>query len=138
FWHPVLVLPQEGAKMSFDLSDDVTRYQVLIAAHTADGRLGALEAEIEARKPFSLEPKLPVEISAGDRIDVPVSLANDTDASRTVTVTAQPKGLSLVQGAAEDQLTLAPQQSARRVFRFKPSIVEGVAELRLTGRCDPF
>ena len=29
--------------MSFDLSDEVTRYQVLVAAHTLDGRLGALE-----------------------------------------------------------------------------------------------
>ncbi|HEY1378997.1 MAG TPA: alpha-2-macroglobulin family protein, partial [Gemmataceae bacterium] len=78
FWHPVLVLPKDGAKVSFDLSDDVTRYQVLVAAHTLDGRLGALTTEIEARKPFSLEPKLPVEITAGDRIDIPVTLANDT------------------------------------------------------------
>ena len=38
FWHPVLVLPKDGAKVSFDLSDEVTRYQVLIAAHTLDGR----------------------------------------------------------------------------------------------------
>jgi hypothetical protein len=138
FWHPVLVLPAEGAKVSFDLGDEVTRYQVLVAAHTGDGRLGALETEIEARKPFSLEPKLPAEISAGDRIDVPVTLANDTDASRVVTVTAHPKGLTLTQGAAQDRVTLSPQQSARRVFRFRPAIVEGTAELRLTGRCDPF
>ena len=45
FWHPVLVLPKDGAKVSFDLSDDVTRYQVLVAAHTLDGRLGALETD---------------------------------------------------------------------------------------------
>jgi hypothetical protein len=138
FWHPVLVLPQDGAKVSFDLSDEVTRYQVLLAAHTLDGRLGTVESAIEARKPFSLEPKLPVEITAGDRIDVPVTLANDTDASRTVTVTAKPKGLTLTRGSLEDRLTLAPKQSARRMFSFQPTIAEGTAELRLIGRCELF
>jgi hypothetical protein len=138
FWHPVLVLPKDGAKVSFDLSDEVTRYQVLVAAHTLNGRLGALETQIEARKPFSCEPKLPVEITAGDRIDVPVTLANDTDASRDVTIAAMPKGLTLNGGGLEQRLTLAPQQSARRVFSFQPSIPEGTAELRLVGRSAPF
>src|SRR5207249_12230501 len=71
-------------------------------------------------------------------IDVPVTLANDTDASRTVAVTAHPKGLTLTRGSLGDTVTLAPQQRARRVFRFQPTITEGTAELRLTGRCDPF
>jgi hypothetical protein len=137
-WQPVLVLPADGAKVSFDLSDEVTHYQVLVAAHTPDGRLGALETAVEARKPFSMEPKLPVEITAGDRIDVPVTLANDTDASRTVAVVAQPKGLNLVRGNPEELVTLAPHQSARRVISFQPSIVEGTAELRFIGRSQPF
>jgi hypothetical protein len=137
FWHPVLVLPKDGATVSFDLGDDVTRYQVLVAAHTLDGRLGAVESLIEARKPFSVEPKLPVEITAGDRIDVPVTLANDTDASRLVTINAQPKGLTLI-GSAERRLTLTAQQRARQVFQFQPSIVEGKAELRFDGKCEPF
>ncbi len=138
FWHPVLILPKAGAKVSFDLSDEVTRYQVLVAAHTLDGRLGAVEGAIEARKPFSLESKLPVEITAGDRIDVPVTLANDTEASRAVAVTAESKGLTLVRGKLDDRLTLEPRQSARRVFSFQPSIAEGTAELRLSGRSDGF
>ena len=33
---------------------------------------------------------------------------------------------------------MAPQQSARRVFSFQPTIAEGIAELRLAGRSDPF
>src|SRR5262249_58844220 len=35
YWHPVLVLPRDGTTVSFDLSDAVTRYRVLTAAHTA-------------------------------------------------------------------------------------------------------
>jgi hypothetical protein len=137
YWHPVLVLPKDGAHVSFDLSDAVTRYRVLAAAHTTDGRLGALTTQIEARKPITLEPKLPVEITAGDKIDVPLTIANDTNAARAVNVEAKPQGLTLSRGSLESRLTLAPEQRTRWVFRFQPTIPEGTAELRFSGRCDP-
>ena len=36
----MLVLPQTGkATVEFQLSDDIARYQVLVAGHTADGRI---------------------------------------------------------------------------------------------------
>ncbi len=34
FWHPVLVLPDGTAEISFDLGDSLTTYQVIVAAHT--------------------------------------------------------------------------------------------------------
>ena len=69
-----------------------------------------------------------MEITAGDRIDVPVALANDSDDSRAVTVDVQIKGLTLTEGKLDDRLTLAPQQTARGVLHLKPTIVEGAAE----------
>jgi hypothetical protein len=137
FWHPVLVLPREGAKVSFDLADEVTRYQVLVAAHTTDGCLGAVETQFEARKPITVEPKLPVEISAGDRVDVPVACTNDTDTPRAVTLAGLAKGLNLL-GNSGESLTLSPQQSGRRVFSFQPAMAEGKAELRLSANSQPF
>jgi len=51
YWHPVLVLPDTGrATVEFQLSDDVAGYQVLVAGHTIDGRIGAVTKTIEARK----------------------------------------------------------------------------------------
>ena len=41
YWHPVLVLPDGKAEVSFDLCDSVTTFQVTAFAHTLDGRLGA-------------------------------------------------------------------------------------------------
>ena len=64
YWHPVLVLPDSGrTKVEFQLSDDIARYQVLVAGHTIDGRIGAITKTIEARKPFTVDPKLPLEIT---------------------------------------------------------------------------
>ena len=44
YWHPVLVLPDGKAEVSFDLCDSVTTFQVTAFAHTLDGRLGAGDA----------------------------------------------------------------------------------------------
>jgi MG2 domain len=49
FWHPALIVPGEGLSVTFDLSDLVNRYQILAAAHTLDGRLGAVKSELIAR-----------------------------------------------------------------------------------------
>jgi hypothetical protein len=57
YWHPVLVLPETGrAKVEFQLSDDVARYQVLVAGHTLDGRVGGTVRTIEAVNPAPTIP----------------------------------------------------------------------------------
>ena len=78
----MLVLPDDGkATLTFDLSDDLTGYQVLVAGHTLDGRIGAVTGTIEVRKPLAVDPKLPQEVSSADKIDVPVGLTNGTNES---------------------------------------------------------
>ena len=68
-WSPALVLPDGKSEVSFDLCDSVTTFQVNAVAHTLDGRLGSLTTTFESRLPFTLEPRLPVEVTAGDRMD---------------------------------------------------------------------
>ena len=56
YWHPVLVLRDGKAQITFDLSDSVTRYEVLVLSHTIDGRLGANRAEITVTVPAKPSP----------------------------------------------------------------------------------
>jgi hypothetical protein len=58
-WQPALVMPDGKAQLRFDLSDSVTRFQVLVLSHTFDGRLGANRIEITSKLPFRLEPMAP-------------------------------------------------------------------------------
>jgi uncharacterized membrane protein YqjE len=51
YWQPALLLPDGEAKVAFDLPDSITRFQVLVWAHTADGRLGAVTDEFASRSP---------------------------------------------------------------------------------------
>jgi hypothetical protein len=114
-WQPVLIIPQQGvADVRFDLSDHVGRYEVLVAAHTLDGRLGALQHEIEARKPFSLDPRLPQEIGSTDRVEVPLTLVNDTAIERSVQLVASPTGVGLQQGQPAASTAVGPATAGPR------------------------
>ncbi len=138
YWQPVLVLP--GGKktdVSFDLSDSVTRFQVLVCGHTLDGRLGAVTTEVASRLPFSVEPRVPIEVTRSDKVIIPVAVANDSSKSRSVEIDVQTKNLTVV-GPAKKQLALDAGKRVRQLFTFEPSAVEGEATVNFTGRCEPF
>jgi hypothetical protein len=139
YWHPVLVLPDGKASVSFDLCDSVTSFQVTAFAHTLDGRLGAATKLIESRLPFTLAPKVPVEVTSTDRIDVSVAVANNTPENRSVqlNLTAN-KGLDLLQGEREQRFEVKGDARLRKVFRFRPSLVSGQAEVTFAGTTAPF
>jgi uncharacterized protein YfaS (alpha-2-macroglobulin family) len=133
FWQPVLVLPDGQAEATFELCDSVTTFQVLAAGHTLDGRIGETTAELTSRKPLVLQPKLPIEVTAGDRIDVPLNIANNTGNQQTVNLQVDSGDLNLVGGKKTDAFMLHPEQRTRRVYHFEPGIVEGEAKVRFTG-----
>jgi hypothetical protein len=145
-WMPVLVLPKEGtAKVSFDLSDDIAKYQVIVAGHTLQGNIGASKLTIEARKPFSLDPKLPSEITSSDRIDLAVRGVNDSNEKRVVTYTVQPSGFvfdksnaNLIQeGFLRDRLELPADGKGRKVYSIRSNVRDGRASIRLDGSSEP-
>ena len=85
YWNPLLITGSDGkATIKFDLSDAVAKFRVLVDAHAhlaaaGEGRIGSGSGEVVAQLPVSVEPKLPLEVNAGDRIDLPVAVVNDTD-----------------------------------------------------------
>ncbi|GIW82815.1 MAG: hypothetical protein KatS3mg105_4622 [Gemmatales bacterium] len=134
YWHPALVMPDGKVEVAFDLSDSVTTFQVLVAGHTTDGRLGAATTAIESRLPLSVEPKTPIEVTATDKIDIPVLLTNNTEQPVTVNLSVHADKLNLLGGRLQRSITLAAEQRQRWTYRFQPAVVEGNATLRLEAR----
>jgi hypothetical protein len=137
YWHPVLVLPNGKGDVSFDLCDSVTTFRVLALAHTLDGRLGAATTELESRLPLTLEPKIPVEVTAGDKVIVPLAVRNATDTGRKVRVQVETQGLENSTNA-ESELVVGPETGARRLYRLRPTIQDGQATVLFKGLCEPF
>jgi hypothetical protein len=137
YWHPALVLPDGKGNISFDLADNITSYQVTAFAHTLDGRLGAATTLLEARLPFTIEPKLPIEVTATDTIDIPISIANNAAEQKPVDVHISATGLK-AEANGDAQLIVPADSRTRRLFRFHPSIVEGQASVLIDGKSEPF
>ena len=48
-WHPNLIAQDGNAKVSFDASQNLGKYRILIYANSSDGRLGFYEGSLEVR-----------------------------------------------------------------------------------------
>lgn len=66
------------ATVSFGLNDSVSTFRACAEGFAADGGLGAGDIAIESVQPFYAELKMPLEVTAGDRILLPVSVVNAT------------------------------------------------------------
>ena len=79
YWHAGLKTDRQGhATVEFGLNDSVTSFRVAADAFAADGALGESTIRIESVEPFYVEPKLPLEVTQGDRILLPLALVNAT------------------------------------------------------------
>src|SRR5262249_26788095 len=77
YWNAGVKTNASGvATVSFNLSDSVTAFRVLADGFTKDGVLGSGVSHIESVQPFSIEPKMPLQVTSGDVIHLPVSIVN--------------------------------------------------------------
>ncbi len=69
------------ASVSFALNDSVTTFRAFADAFADGGAIGGANVGVEAVQPFYAEAKLPLEVTAGDQILLPISLINASGSS---------------------------------------------------------
>jgi uncharacterized protein YfaS (alpha-2-macroglobulin family) len=124
-------------KASFALSDSVTSFKVFANAFDDHGALGAATSTIQSVRPFYVEPKLPLEVTAGDTIKLPVSLVNGTPEplrGAGVRVTASPA----LHVSSLPAVTLAAGERARQILEVGVGRGAETARLTLTGAAGPY
>ena len=121
------------AEVKFDLSDSVTTYRVLVDAHDGRGRIGGGKGEVISRIPFNLEPKMPLEVTAGDHIELPVAVANDTRAELPVQLALTASKLFQLSGEPQRELKLAADSRGREYFALDVVGQAGAGELEVRG-----
>jgi len=118
YWNPLLICDREGkAQVRFELCDSVTTFCLTADGHASGGRIGTGRGRIVSRIPFRLEPKLPLEVTAGDRIDLPLAVVNDTKDTLPVKIQFESDPLVELDGPAERALELAAEARRREVFK---------------------
>ena len=127
YWQPMLPTDSTGkAVIRFDLADSVTTFRVNVDGHTANGRIGSGGGKVTSRIPFQIEPKLPLEVTTGDRIDLPVAVINATEDDISVNVDLN-VGRSLKRVDEETVATSVAAGQRKRAY-FAIEVADGSAE----------
>jgi hypothetical protein len=135
YWHAGIATNEKGeATFAFAASDSITTVRVRADGFSKDGALGEADETIEIRRPFYVEPKFPLEVTAGDRIDLPVTLVNGTDSVLGGTVEAKVgQGLQLLESRTWSS-DVPGGTSVRGLFPVFVQPHQGDVELHLVGK----
>ncbi len=102
YWNPLLKTNADGkARVEFDLSDRVTTWAIDADAHGA-GRVGQGSGSFEAVPPFFLDAKLPIEVSVGDRLEIPIAAVSRTKAEAASVSVAAAGSLTVASGGRQE------------------------------------
>jgi hypothetical protein len=109
YWAPdIESTPSGDAHLDVKLADNITTWKVAVFASTLDGRTAQTEAGLRAFQPFFIDLDPPPILTAGDRIDLPVTIRNYLDRAQKVSVE--------LAGTSRQQLAVQPNASANATF----------------------
>jgi hypothetical protein len=120
FWaHDVRTGKDGTARVSFHLSDAVTSFRATAEGASLGGLPGRGEAIVRSKMPLSLDARLPLEVSAGDQVELPVSITNETDRRMQARLVAE-LGPAFATGAPRERtVTLEPGKKQTFFYALK-------------------
>ena len=125
------------ATVRFGLSDAVTGFRVHADAFGLDGALGAGTSLVESKEPFYAEPKVPLFVTQGDVVRLPVAITNGTDGlldGAAVTVEV-PEGVTAQKVAP---VALGANAGARRIVDLEVGAVNGSVPVVVSAVAGPY
>jgi hypothetical protein len=132
-WKPQLITDDKGRlpPLPIHLADSITTWRLSASAVSSDGRLGAKQMKMKVFQPFFVDLDLPVSLTRGDEVGVPVVVYNYLDKPQTVTLTVAEGDWFSLTGAAEQKIEIEPGPPRMTRFTLKVNRV-GTHRLRVT------
>ncbi len=135
-WKPELITDENGhASLEIDLADSITTWRLTSSAVSADGRLGASQTGIRVFQPFFVDLNLPVALTRGDEVSVPVVVYNYLDRQQTVSLTLDDAPWFTLLDDRDKELRLDSGAVSSTSFRIRVEKV-GTFELEVTAHAD--
>jgi hypothetical protein len=115
YWNAGIKTNADGvATVSFNLSDSVTAFRVLADAFGQDGALGSSISHVESVKPFSIEPKIPLQVTSGDLIQLPIGIINGMNRNLVASeISAKGAGIKFTMLGADGSVLRAKERTRR-------------------------
>jgi uncharacterized protein YfaS (alpha-2-macroglobulin family) len=127
--NPEIITDKDGvASITIPLADSITTWRMAMMASTAHGALGSGTSSIKVFQDFFVDLDLPVTLTQGDRVSIPVAVYNYSGAAGDVNLQLQADDwFSLVDDVAEKNVTVESARvggsqftlEAKRIGKFK-------------------
>ena len=116
--NPEIITDAEGrASISIPLADSITTWRMAMMASTPSGALGSGASSIKVFQDFFTDLDLPVTLTQGDQISVPVAVYNYSGARGDVQLSLQPSDwYSLVNDTADKSVSVDAGRTAGSQF----------------------
>ncbi|MGE0546205.1 MAG: alpha-2-macroglobulin family protein [Kofleriaceae bacterium] len=133
YWNPSVETNDRGeAEVAFVMSDAVTAFRATAEGFSTAGLPGAGQLSVQSKLPLTLDAHLPVEVTAGDKIRLPVSLTNETDQALEANLAAQfGSAFKLSSKAGDGKLRLAAGEKRSVMFDLDVVATSGTADVAL-------
>jgi hypothetical protein len=124
---PMIITDDNGhAEQALRVADSITTWKIAAQANSAAGHIGSGEGELVVFQPFFVDLDLPLSLTRGDEVHVPVIVYNYLEEPQTVALTLLPtEGITLV-GGAEQSVSLAAGEVKRAVYILRAERVGAV------------
>jgi hypothetical protein len=127
--NPEIITDKDGvASIVIPIADSITTWNMAMLASTAHGALGSSTSSIKVFQDFFVDLDLPVTLTQGDRVSVPIAVYNYSGARGSVSLKLQPEDwFSLVDDVAEKSVTVESSRvggsqfvlEAKRIGKYK-------------------
>jgi len=127
--NPEIITDQDGrASITVPLADSITTWRMAMLASTAHGALGSSTSSLKVFQDFFVDLDLPVTLTQGDRVSIPVGVYNYSGARGDVSLRLQEEDwFSLVDDVAEKSVAVDSARvggsqftlEAKRIGKFK-------------------
>ena len=127
--NPEIITDRNGrASISIPLADSITTWRMAMLASTVHGALGSATSSLKVFQDFFVDLDLPVTLTQGDRVSIPVAVYNYSGAPGDVSLKLQPDDwYSLVDDVSDKSVTVESSRvggsqftlEARHIGKFK-------------------
>jgi A-macroglobulin complement component/alpha-2-macroglobulin family protein/carboxypeptidase family protein/MG2 domain-containing protein/A-macroglobulin receptor len=127
--NPEIITDKDGrASIVIPIADSITTWRMAMIASTQHGALGTSTSSLKVFQDFFVDLDLPVTLTQGDRVSIPVAIYNYSDSAGDVGLHLEADDwFSLVEDAAEKDVTVDSGRvggsqfrlEAKRIGRFK-------------------
>jgi hypothetical protein len=132
YWSAAIKTDKNGrGTAAFSMADSVTTYRIVADSFADNGSLGASTNTVQAVQPFYIEPKMPLEVTAGDVIELPVSAINNSPETleKFALTVNDADGLS-IEAPKDAPTALTAGQRVREVYKI--TVGDKVGDVKLT------